>query len=439
MARALVVRVVGLYGPIALASALYYWRRGKPTDSTRLTGAVLLACAWNAPTLQILNVAATQAGWWSFYAADGLFSGIPLDLYLGWIVLWGVVPVLAFPAVPVPLVAAVMAWGDLLLMPLSEPLVRLGDSWLLGETAAVILILFPGLYLARWTMSGTHLHERVVLQAIAFTGIVLLVIPTAVLEQTGGDWQPLLGRSARANNLLAQLLALPAVLGLSAVQEFVTRGGGTPIPYDPPIRMVTSGPYAYMANPMQAAAALVFLVWAVMLENGWLIGASVMTVAYSSGLAAWHEDQQLAARFGDRWTAYRSHVRVWWPRWRPFAASRLPGHEGAPARLYVAATCATCRGLDALLSARGLTDLDIVAAESYPSRDLRRLTYQPSGDGPEEEGVAAFARALEHINFAWAIIGMFMRLPIVCPILQVLADASGGSPRRISRAENAEM
>lgn len=39
--------------------------------------------------------------------------------------------------------------------------------------------------------------------------------------------------------------------------EFVARGNGTPYPWDLPEQLVTTGPYAYLANPMQVSAVLI--------------------------------------------------------------------------------------------------------------------------------------------------------------------------------------
>jgi protein-S-isoprenylcysteine O-methyltransferase Ste14 len=438
MNRELAVRAFALYAPVAAAGARWWWRQlasPRPRVEARRAGAsVLLACAWNAPTLFVVHLFAMRAGWWTFHASSGLFAGVPVDLYLGWIVLWGAVPPLAFRSMPVPLVAAAMVCLDLLLMPLCDPVVSLGPSWLIGEAVAVAIVLMPSQYLARWTAMDRHLEWRAVLQAIAFGGLLLLVIPAAIIEQAGGSWRPLIDRSPRWNSLLAQLLAIPAVLGISAVQEFVVRGRGTPIPYDPPRRLVTTGPYAYIANPMQVAAALVVLMWAAMLDNLWLVGASLTAIAYGAGLAGWHEHEDLIARFGKPWIAYRREVQPWWPRWQPFmAGTHSPGRTAHPARLYVAQTCGTCRPIGQWLAKRGVIGLEIVPAEAHPTRDLVRLTYEPSGEGPADEGVAAFGRALEHINFGWAFLGMFIRLPVVRPFLQLLADAGGGHPRCIPR------
>ena len=225
------------------------------------------------------------------------------------------------------------------------------------------------------------------------------------------------------------------MLGISAVCEFARRGGGTPVPFDPPKRLVTTGPYAYIANPMQTAMTLVFLGWGALLGSWWVIAAAAMAIVYSAGIAAWDEGEDLRARFGDRWIAYRRHVRPWWPRWRPFV---MPDDDARPRlprlpRLYVAASCGQCSTIGRWLQAREPIGLTFVAAEDHPSRDLWRITYDPGDGTPDEAGVAAIGRALEHINFAWAFAGMAMRLPLVSVVLQAIVDASGGGPQRIRR------
>ena len=437
MSRELAIRALSLYLPLVAAALAWVVRHGcidVDRDARRTGVAALLASAWCAPSLLAVHVLAQSTGWWRFDVESGLVAGVPLDLYLGWIVLWGALPVIAFRAWPVSAIAAIMIGVDLLVMPLCEPVVRLGPWWVIGEAIAAAIVLVPALCLARWTIDDTHLAARTVLQMIAFTGLMLLVIPSAIFEQVGGGWTPLRQRSAQWNSVLLQLLAIPAVVGLSAVQEFVTRGHGTPVPYDPPRRLVTSGPYAYVANPMQLAMVFVFAIWAAMLDNIWIAGGSLMTLLYGSGLAGWDEHRDLNARFGVAWIGYRHQVRKWWPRWRPARSLASPR-----ARLYVAQSCATCRGIGEWLSQRALIGLDIVPAEQHPSRDLLRMTYEHAGDGAAEEGVAAFARALEHINLAWAWLGMLMRLPLVGGLLQLITDACGGDPRRIPRLSQAPI
>jgi hypothetical protein len=162
-----------------------------------------------------------------------------------------------------------------------------------------------------------------------------------------------------------------------------------------------------------------------------------MAIIYSAGIAAWDEGRDLRARFGDRWIAYRREVRPWWPRWRPFTEADSvsgPGSRPYP-RLYVAASCGQCSTIGRWLQSREPLGLLFVAAEDHPTHDLWRITYDPGDGTPDEEGVAAIGRALEHINFAWAFAGMAMRLPLVSGLLQALVDLSGGGPQRIRRRQ----
>jgi hypothetical protein len=46
----------------------------------------------------------------------------------------------------------------------------------------------------------------------------------------------------------------------------------------------------------------------------------------------------------------------------------------------------------------------------------------------------AVARALEHVHLGWALLGWLLRLPVICQVAQLLADASGAEPRQISSA-----
>jgi hypothetical protein len=118
-------------------------------------------------------------------------------------------------------------------------------------------------------------------------------------------------------------------------------------------------------------------------------------------------------------------VRNWVPRWRP---------SPQPARLYVAMSCGPCSEIARWFGTSGAVSLEVVPAESHPIRELRRITYElADGSAPSEEGVAALARAAEHINLAWAMLGFFARLPIVRPALQLLVDVSGGEERVVER------
>ncbi|WP_250563234.1 methyltransferase [Sphaerisporangium fuscum] len=399
-----VIRAVAIMGPVAV---LLVAARVRPPGESRVAAAIL-ATAWNLLTLCAVNAVALGTGWWGFHAEGAVVGGVPADLLLGWALLWGAVPALAAPRAPIVLTAALLAWLDLALMPLAGPVVVLGPRWLTGEAAAIVLGLVPGLLLARWTEERRRPAARATFQVALASGLGL-ALPIALT----GVWR----HPTWVLALSAQALAVPTVLGLAAVREFAVAGGGTPLPYDPPVRLVTGGPYAYVRNPMQVSMTAGYLVLAT-LDVAFLAAAAV-AFAYGAGLAAWHEGEQLERRHGAAWRAYRREVRAWLPRPRPAA---MP-----PASIYVAASCGQCSQVGAWIVRRAPVALRVVPAETHP-RGLRRVTYERD-DGVRAEGVAALAQALTHIHLGWALVGWLLLLPGVRWFVQLCLDALGAGPR----------
>ncbi|MDP9121694.1 MAG: isoprenylcysteine carboxylmethyltransferase family protein, partial [Acidobacteriota bacterium] len=62
----------------------------------------------------------------------------------------------------------------------------------------------------------------------------------------------------------------------------------------------------------------------------------------------------------------------------------------------------------------------------------------PGDGGPEDQGLAALARGLEHLHLGYAILGWMLRLPLLRPLLQLLTDASGGGPRPVPQTPTAQ-
>jgi len=418
--REVAVRAAALYVPVLATAALWAWRR----PDRQLGAGALLATLWNVPVVLALAPVAARAGWFGFRAGDALLLGVPVDLLVGWALLWGAVPVLALPGRPVVAAVAVL-WVDVALMPLLAPVVELGQGWLAGELAGAVIGLGPAVALGSATAARTHLAARVAAQAVLFTALAVVVVPSALLAWSGAGWAPLLARPVWQLALAAQALAVPAAAGLAAVVELAVRGGGTPLPFDPPDRLVRSGPYAYVANPMQVAMTAI-LAGVGLLAGSWpVLAAAAVGVVFSAGAAAWHEDAVLAQRFGPAWPAYRDRVRPWLPHLRPPAPPA--------ARLYAAATCDPCSQLAGWVRGQHPRALTLAAAEALEPVP-QRLTYVPADGTRPAQGVAALARALEHVHLGWALVGWCLRLPVVAPLAQLIADAVGAGPRTLRPA-----
>jgi protein-S-isoprenylcysteine O-methyltransferase Ste14 len=422
----LIVRAASLYITVVVTVAVWLWRR--PTDRAWVGAA--LGFLWNLPALMLLHIAATRFEWWRIDAEGGLLLGMPVELYLAWAWLWGAVPALAFPRVPLAIVIAVALVVDLIAMPAAEPVIRLGPAWLAGETVGLLICLLPSQLLARWTARDERLPARAVLQIVMFTGLVVFLLPLVIVETSGSAWVNPVDRPAWAFSLIVQVLAVPALIGLTAVQEFLERGEGTPVPFDPPRWLVTTGIYAFVRNPMQVSAIALLLLLGLFVENLWIAAAGVMAHIYSAGLAGWDEDVDLVNRFGQSWRDYTKNVRRWFPRLRPWYPP-----DAVVARLYVSEDCGMCRQVGEWFARQGALGLSVVAAERHPTRSLTRITYEPVANGRPAAGVEGLARAVEHIHFGWALLGFAVRLPILRSLTQLLADAAGAEPRRLIRVD----
>lgn len=413
MADPAVVRALAFYLPVLVVGATVALTR----PDRRRGGAALLAGLWNVTALLAVNVVAVRAGWWHFNTAGGELAGVPVDLLIGWALLWGALPALLPLEVPAPAVVAGLAWADLLLMPLGAPVVVLADGWLAGEAVAVAAALVPGLVLARLTIRRRLLALRVVLQFVLFTALIGGVAMVA-LDQTTGAIPALPDARRPLVQLGLQFVVALALPALAAMGELARRGGGTPFPYDPPARLVTTGPYAYVANPMQLSMTVVLVAVGAVLASWAVVLLAVVGAAFAAGIAGWHESTELDERFGGPWRDYRGQVRVWRPRWRPWT--------GESAVLYIAPGCDPCRGVGRWITERRPAGLEIRLATDAP-RPLRRLGYS-GPDGYEASGVAAFARALEHLHLGWAVLAWFLLLPGIGRFVQLVVDAAGGGP-----------
>ena len=388
----------------------------------------------------VLHEVATAAGWHSFAPVDGAYRGLPVDLWLCWAALWGPAGVLLRRALPLPVALGLMLWLDVVAMPALDPLVRLGPHWMLGELAGLAAVALPAQLLGRWTADRRRLVPRALLQVGVFGVLLLWLVPSVAFTLGDGGWDRLARLPGWALILLGQLALAVAVPALAGVREFVVRGGGTPFPWDPPVRLVTTGVYAYLANPMQAGSVLLLLLLAAATRSGTLAAGAVIVTAFAVSLAGPHERYDLDGRFAASWRAYRGGVRDWRPRpraWLPAAGSSdssdsSDSPDGAAA-LWLDDDCGPCAAVRDFLLRRPPVGLTIRPASQHPEV-LWRARYE-APDGHTASGVAAVARALEHGGLLWAYAAWFLLLPGLDRLAQLISDAliapphpAGGAP-----------
>ena len=148
---------------------------------------------------------------------------------------------------------------------------------------------------------------------IAVPGAACVLIPYYILNGARISPTPPLG--------IPQVLAiLIAGLGLYMIvwvsTAFVRQGKGTPIPIDPPTRLVITGLYRYVRNPMYVGAVLITLAEAVYFGSAWLVLYAVgLWAALHTALVVF-EEPQLKKRFGADYDQYLKAVPRWIPKMR---------------------------------------------------------------------------------------------------------------------------
>lgn len=149
------------------------------------------------------------------------------------------------------------------------------------------------------------LFIRNLVAAALVPGSVTVLVPWLILR--GGD------ASVRHRTGLVIIAAGTAVL-FRCIWEFAVKGRGTLAPVDPPKRLVVSGLYRYVRNPMYVGVVLILA------GEAWTFGSPALaTYAVGFFLVAnlfirVHEEPALRRRFGASYADYVREVPRWVPR-----------------------------------------------------------------------------------------------------------------------------
>lgn len=113
------------------------------------------------------------------------------------------------------------------------------------------------------------------------------------------------------------LILLGAGVLLWGNHAFVARGLGTAAPYEPPVRLVSTGLYRHLRNPMYLAAIVIVVGEAALLRSTDLLAyAGVLVIAYNAFVRL-YEEPTLRRRFGESYAQYCAQVPRWFPRLSP--------------------------------------------------------------------------------------------------------------------------
>lgn len=166
---------------------------------------------------------------------------------------------------------------------------------------------------------------RALTYASLVLALVLFLLPSRSLEWAGASRPPGAGLMQVAGVSVA---ILGVSLALWCVLVFAVVGRGTPVPFDPPRRLVVRGPYRFVRNPMAIGVGSALIGAALFYESWRLAAFAGVFLIVIHLFVVLYEEPTLRRLFGDEYAAYYDAVRPWWPRREAYSQDSPAGVEG---------------------------------------------------------------------------------------------------------------
>ena len=163
----------------------------------------------------------------------------------------------------------------------------------------------------RPSRSSTGLNAiKTLIQIVCIWTLALVAIPYLILATWASFQLPEFGIQQIVGIVSFVFFSL---LGLTSAYHIVRDGAGTPLPLDQTNRLVTSGPYRFVRNPMAVAGIGQAISIALYFQSTPLFIYALL------GALVWHiavrplEEQDMMRRFGPSYEEYRRRVPCWIP------------------------------------------------------------------------------------------------------------------------------
>ncbi len=121
----------------------------------------------------------------------------------------------------------------------------------------------------------------------------------------------------RVLGVLLIAVGIPALLASFA--RFALQGVGTPAPVFPTKRLVVSGFYRYVRNPMYVAVVSIVVGQALLLGNVWVLVYGLCAWLVTHLFVLYYEEPTLRKNYGMEYLEFCAHVPRWLPRLAPMA------------------------------------------------------------------------------------------------------------------------
>jgi len=173
-------------------------------------------------------------------------------------------------------------------------------------------------------MSEMNRDEALIGSAAFFVlapGTVAGLIPWFITKWRFGE-----GASAGVSITGGIIIALSLLLLIECFVRFATKGEGTPAPLAPTAKLVVSGAYARVRNPMYVAVTGLIFGQALLFASAALIAYSITIWFAFLMFVIYFEEPRLRHEFPDDYPDYFENVPRWRPRFTPW--KQPPKSEG---------------------------------------------------------------------------------------------------------------
>jgi protein-S-isoprenylcysteine O-methyltransferase Ste14 len=169
--------------------------------------------------------------------------------------------------------------------------------------------------------------RRSVVVSVLFTlfggpGLVLVYLPWLFTRFRVPSSQPL------AQAIAAILLIVIGLIPLfESIVRFVVKGRGTLVPSVPTERLVVSGLYRYVRNPMYVGVITALAGETLLLERRSMLFYLLIVALCMHLFVCLYEEPRLTRTYGDAYLAYKRAVPRWLPRMSPWRATAPSASE----------------------------------------------------------------------------------------------------------------
>lgn len=156
--------------------------------------------------------------------------------------------------------------------------------------------------------------RRSVVVSVLFTlfggpGIILVYLPLAITRFRIPASEPAWQKALAAAVIAAGLIPL-----LESIARFVRVGRGTLMPNVPTERLVATGLYRIVRNPMYVGDLVALVGESLLFQSyGLLLYAAVIWLGFDQFIRR-YEEPTLRRRHGEEYTRYCRQVHRWWPK-----------------------------------------------------------------------------------------------------------------------------